>query len=301
MISRNPSAPSEFVAFGPVQLDVVDLERSTAWWRDLVGLPELDARGDSVELGVGEPLVILRERARTPVHGGYSGLYHLAINLPNEVELARVLARLLASGHPIGTTDHLVAKSIYLNDPDGIGLELALETPERVSVFRWQDAQPVIVDVEGRRHGGAEPLDVDQVLASLTDGDILRPLPPAARVGHLHLKVSDLGRAYRFYRDALGLLESNFVPAIGYGDLGAGGALSHRIAVNVWQGIGVPPRPADMAGMARFTLRFTSRERLEDALDRLGVIEDAGGYTAVRDPDGNTLELTASTAVVSVN
>jgi len=63
-------------------------------------------------------------------------LYHLAIYPPNEPELARVLARLQQSGHRFGTTDHAVAKSLYVNNPDGIGLEIAIETPERVRTVR---------------------------------------------------------------------------------------------------------------------------------------------------------------------
>ena len=120
---------TDFITFGPVHLDVVDVERSLAFWRDLVGLRRL-GDGDEAQLGVdGEPLLVLHEGAATPVRRGHTGLYHLAIHLPTEREYARVLARLIASGHPIAPTDHVMSKAVYLDDPDGIGLELTLETP----------------------------------------------------------------------------------------------------------------------------------------------------------------------------
>ena len=296
MLSGVGSTPAEteFVTFGPVHLDVVSLDDSLGFWRDLVGLQVVVDGSDAVELGVdGRPLVVLRAGAISPVRRGYAGLFHLAINLPDEPAFAHVLARLLASGHPIGTTDHIVAKSIYVGDPDGIGLELALETPERVKVFHWTDAEPVIIDADGRRRAGAEPLDVEQVLAAQPDADLSQPLASETKVGHVHLQVSDLGRAYAFYRDRLGFPQSNYVRAIGYGDLGAGGRLTHRVAVNVWQGAGVPPRPRGMAGMSRFTIRFDSPERLHDVLARLDGIEQQADSLLAHDPDGNTMALSA--------
>ena len=321
--SPQPSAQTaqrEFVTFGPVQLNVVDRDRSVAWWRDLIGLQLISERDGPAELGIeGTPLVVLRATATSPVRRGCIGLYHLAIYPPNEPELARVLARLQQSGHSFGTTDHAVAKSLYVNDPDGIGLEIAIETPERVKLVRWPETEtePVIIAADGRRRGGVEPLDVDQLLAALPDGDLTRPLPPGTKVGHVNLHVPDLKAAYSFYRDRLGFLQSNYAPLAGFGDLGAGIPLTHRIAVNTWQGIGAPPRPKGMAGMDHFTLRFDSLERLREVLTRLeGVeqlredyvtwdrpgevlrradgVERRGRNDVVRDPAGNRIVLTAA-------
>ena len=75
---------------------------------------------------------MLRPTATFPVDRGYSGLYHLAINLPDEPAFAQLLPRLLETGAHPSKTDHVVAKSIYLADSDGIGLELTLELVERV-------------------------------------------------------------------------------------------------------------------------------------------------------------------------
>ncbi len=106
------STPTELATFGPVHLDVVDRERSLRFWRDLVGLQML-GDGEAVELGAGgDAVVVLHPVASRPVLRGYSGLYHLAIHLPDEPEFARVLARLMKRRYPIAPTDHVMSKAI---------------------------------------------------------------------------------------------------------------------------------------------------------------------------------------------
>jgi catechol 2,3-dioxygenase len=298
MRSTAVSSPprTDFLAFGPVHLEIVDKDRSVIWWRDVVGLELLADHDGLAELGVdGRTLIVLRGTARRPVRPGYSGLYHLALNLPDEATFAQTLARLTASGARIGTTDHVVAKSIYLADPDGIGLELTVEMPERVRSIVWPATatHPEIIDAEGRPRQGLEPLDHNQVLAKLPGGLLPETLPNGTKVGHMHLKVSDLEAAYSFYRDRLGLLPNNYVPVIGYGDLGTADFRIHRIALNTWQGAGVPPRPRDMAGLGRFTVQFDSPERLHEALDRLEDVEQSPSGYFIRDSDGNGITLHA--------
>ncbi len=284
----------ELISFGPVHLDIQNLERSVKFWCDLVGLRPIETKDESATLGVeGEPLIVLHRSAMRPVHPGYSGIFHIAINLPSEPELARVLARLRASDQRFGTTDHVIAKSIYVKDPDGIGLEITLETPERVRSFRWDEGAdgPLVIDSEGHRRRGVEPLNAEEILAKLPGDGAKRPLPPGAHVGHLHLQVGDLEASYRFYRDRIGLSPITYAPWAGYGDLGASGHVAHRVALNTWQGVGVPPRPAGVAGMRRFTVRFQSTERLREAIAELRGAEARGAEYLACDPDGNAMAL----------
>ena len=283
---------SEMITFGAVHLDIYNLARSIQFWRDLVGLHPLDATDGVTALGVdGNPLVILHPMATRPIQRGYSGLFHLAINLPSEAELARVIARVRASGHRYGTSDHIVAKSLYLHDPDGIGLEVTFETPERVRSFQWEEGteSPLVIDSEGRRRHGVEPLDVDEVLAKLPDHNIERRVPSGTIIGHLQFQVGNLEASYAFYRDKVGLIPSMYAPWGRYGDLGAGGPVGHRIALNMWHGIGAPPRPSDMAGLHSCTIRFAKEEDLKAAVTRIGNAEQHGDEYMVRDPDGNAL------------
>jgi catechol 2,3-dioxygenase len=288
----NFTTPSELITFGPVHLDISNLERSIMFWRDLVGLHVLEATAGTAALGVDDaPLVVLHASATRPVQRGYSGLYHFAINLPSEPDLARVLARVRASGRRYGASDHMVAKSIYLHDPDGIGLEITFETPDRVQSFRWDKGteSPLVIDAEGRKRSGVEPLDVEEVLAVLPDRDVMLPVPSGTIVGHLQFQVGNLETSYQFYRDKIGLIQSIYAPWARYGDLGAGGRVGHRIALNMWHGIGAPPRASGVAGLRSFTMRFASQERLRDAVARIGNAELYGRDYAVHDPDGNAL------------
>jgi catechol 2,3-dioxygenase len=283
---------SELITFGPVHLDIQDLDRSFRFWCDLIGLHRLETTDGANPLAVdGTPLVVLYRSATRPVQRGYSGLFHLAINLPSEGELARVLARVASSRYPFGASDHMVAKSIYLNDPDGIGLEITFETPERVRSFQWDEGSPgpLVIDAKGRTRRGVEPLDAEEVMAKLPDKDILRPLPSGSKVGHLQFQVANLEASYRFYRDKIGLIQSMYAPWSGYGDLGAGGPVAHRIALNTWQGAGVPRRPSGMAGMRSCTIRFQSEERLNESIARIGNAELRGSEYFAHDPDGNAI------------
>src|SRR6516165_9629102 len=114
-----------------------------------------------------------------------------------------------------------------------------------------------------------------------------KPIDPATRIGHVHLKVSDLERALAFYCGVLGLelqqrygSEAAFVSAGGY---------HHHIGLNIWESKGAPPPPP-----------YTTRATLADALRRLIVAKipldgasDHGVSEALylRDPDENGLEL----------
>jgi catechol 2,3-dioxygenase len=285
----------EYATMGPVHLDVIDAERSLRFWRDLVGLHVVSESSGAVELGVaGNPLLVLRPGARRPAQRGYAGLYHVAIHLPNEPEFARVLARLITARHPISPTDHVMSKAIYLHDPDRIMLELTLETPERVRKFEWDEAsgQPDIVDSEGRRRGGAEALEVQEVLSALEDGDFARPLPPGTKVGHVHLHVGDLREAAHFYREDLGFIENTNIPFFQMADLYAGGRFPHRIALNTWQGIGVGQAPPGTAGMRHFTIKYAERTRLEGIVKSLSGVESRDDGHVAHDPSGNAVLLT---------
>lgn len=294
--TREQPSDTEPTAIGVVELDVVDLDRSVEWWSELVGLRVQSADSHSASLGAnGTPLVVLRSGASISVRSGYAGLYHLAIYLPDEPALAHLLARLIARRERFSATDHLVAKSLYVMDPDGIGLELTIETPERVRSVSWPESErtPKVIDAEGRLRTGLEPLDLEAMLAVVPDADPSAPIAPGTTMGHVHLAVSDLADAYTFYRDRLAFAPINYAPLAGYGDLGRRDSLNHLIAVNTWRTAGAPPHPAGMAGMSRFTVCYASHERLREVAAKLEQVEEDSGVFLSRDPVGNTVALAA--------
>jgi catechol 2,3-dioxygenase len=249
------STASDDLVYGAVHLDVTDPERSLVFWRDLMGLTELGRDDDgAVRLGVPDAeLVVLHPGAVRPVQRGYSALYHLALHLPSEAEFARLLDRIFAARYPVAPSDHITHWASYLDDPDGINVEIAFETIDRVGQIDIVGGRPLIIDSEGRRHDMTEPLGLEEVFSHREDDDLTRPLPEGTRIGHVHLYVGDLEAAQSFYRE-VGFTPHMDAAGIGFADMSLGGTFPHRIAVNVWQGVGAPQAPDGTAGMRHFEL-----------------------------------------------
>src|SRR5437773_2284145 len=125
-----------------------------------------------------------------------------------------------------------------------------------------------------------------------------KPVHPEVRIGHVHLKVADLDRALRFYRDVLG-----FELTQRYGDeaafLSAGG-YHHHIGLNTWESAGGKPAPSGSTGLYHLAIAYPTRAELADALRRVlcaGIplegASDHGVSEAIylRDRDGNGVEL----------
>jgi catechol 2,3-dioxygenase len=136
-MERRPIDPR--VGIGHVHLKVADLERSLAFYRDvLIGLNTWESRGG------------------TPPPAGTTGLYHVAILYPTRSALADALRRLVAAGIPLtGAADHGVSEALYLDDPDGNGVELYWDRP--------RDAWPR--DPTGGIAMYTRQLDLDHLLA----------------------------------------------------------------------------------------------------------------------------------------
>lgn len=295
-LSDGEAPVTDAITYGAVHLDVVDVDRSLHLWRDRVGLTELGRSADDVTLGAGgRTLVVLHGGAVRPQLRGHAGLYHVALHLPSESELARAIARLAEAGVPQAPTDHVFSKATYLSDPDGIGIELTLETPERVASFEIGPGVIALRDRDGRRRSPTEPLDVREVLSHLDGSELQQPLPDGTTVGHVHLHVPDLDRSRRFYRDVVGFADHMVMDEIGMADLSAGGRFPHRLALNVWHGSGATQPPPGTAGLRHFELVVRDRAALVGVRGRLeasGIAHDLDGdRVTTRDPAGNALRI----------
>jgi catechol 2,3-dioxygenase len=149
-------------AIGHVHLKVSDLDRSEAFYRDVLGF-ELQQRldGSASFLSAGGyhhhiGLNIWQSRGGSPPPSGTTGLFHLAVLYPTRGDLARAVRRLLEMGVPIdGASDHGVSEAVYLRDPDGNGIELYRDRP--------RDEWPH--DPDGGIAMVIEPLDLAGLLA----------------------------------------------------------------------------------------------------------------------------------------
>jgi catechol 2,3-dioxygenase len=124
------------VNIGHVHLKVSDIDRSLAFYRDVLGFDVTQRLGDEAAfLSAGGyhhhlGLNTWESRGGPPSPPGTTGLYHVAIRYPDRRTLGDALVRLRQAGIPItGATDHGVSEAIYLRDPDGNGIELYRDRP----------------------------------------------------------------------------------------------------------------------------------------------------------------------------
>ena len=146
---------------GHVHLKVADLDRSLKFYRDLLGFEVMDRFGDSaVFISAGGyhhhiGLNTWQSKDAPPAPKRAAGLYHIAILYPTRKDLGVALKRLMdANYHLTGAADHGVSEALYLDDPDGNGVELYWDKP--------RDQWPV--DKEGKLHMYSEALDLEELL-----------------------------------------------------------------------------------------------------------------------------------------
>lgn len=122
---------------GHVHLKVADLDRAIAFYSGILGFEVtqrygaqaafLSAGGYHHHIG----LNTWDSLAGTPPPPGHTGLYHSAFLFPDRKALAQVLKRLVQAGYPLtGASDHGVSEALYLDDPDGNGVELYRDRPQ---------------------------------------------------------------------------------------------------------------------------------------------------------------------------
>lgn len=278
------------IELGPVHLTVADLDRSLRFYEEVLGFRSASSQNGTASLSAdgASPLLVLTERPGVwpkPRHS--TGLYHYALLLPSRLDLARSLRRLAEQGHPLqGASDHGVSEALYLDDPDGNGIELYCDRDREAWPHHNEKLQLV-----------TDPLDFDGLLAELeADGRPWQGLPPQTRVGHVHLHVADLAQAEAFYCDLLGFdriarygSQALFVSAGGY---------HHHLGLNTWAGQGAPPPPPDAAGLRHFTLCLPDRaewERMAARLKESGLAwEEQQDGLLVRDPAANGIVIGVS-------
>lgn len=258
---------------GLVELSVSDLGRSLAYWQDAVGLHVLSRDSGTAELGADTPLVRLFEEPGARSAHGFTGLFHVALLVPDRPSLGRFLAHTVRGQIPLtGLSDHVVSEAIYLRDPDYHGIEVYADRPRE----QW----------EGRvdRTMTTIPLDTASLLAEAGEAEFAG-LPDGTKVGHVHLCVRDVDDTVGFYRDKLGMAvtaqagsQAAFLSAGGY---------HHHLAGNTWETLGAEPAPEGTARLLRFTVVVPDETELQRVADRIG-------GTEVRDPSGNTLALAAA-------
>lgn len=164
MDANEPRPIDPATRIGHVHLKVGDLERSIRFYHGVLGFPVTQRFGaQAVFLAAGGyhhhiGLNSWESQNGPPPPRGCTGLYHVAILYPTRASLADALRRLIEAGVPLqGASDHGVSESLYLQDPDGNGLELYCDRP--------REAWPVTPEGELAMH--TRPLDLAALLAQI--------------------------------------------------------------------------------------------------------------------------------------
>ena len=147
---------------GHVHLQVSDLDRSIAFYRDVMGFDLVQRYGaQAAFLSAGGyhhhiGLNTWSSKGGRPAPKGHPGLYHVAFLYPDRKALAAALAQVVAAGVPIeGAADHGVSEAIYFSDPDGNGIEIYRDRPREDWPWVGEDTLDMVND----------PLDLDALLA----------------------------------------------------------------------------------------------------------------------------------------
>lgn len=237
-------------------LNVKDLARQTAFYTQIIGLEIRTQTETEVILGAGgKDLVHLIQTNRKEAVQSSYGLYHMAILLPSREDLADVFKHIAELNYPfIGAADHGYSEALYLEDPEGNGIELYRDKP----VADWD------IREDGRIIGVIEELSAQEIYDM---GRKVEPfvIAPDTRMGHIHLSVKDSQLATTFYQAVLDLSNKFTIPSASWI---ASGDYHHHLAVNEWGGKALAKREKDMPGLAYYVVEVANKEGLVTIAER---------------------------------
>lgn len=274
--------PVTFVSH--VELKVSDLEKSKRFYTEVLGLKIKEQTSDSVSFttnGQDVLLTITQPKNINKKQVQRTGLYHFALLLPKRADLAQVVRHFINLGVRFGGGDHLVSEAIYLNDPDGNGIEIYVDRD--ASVWQWSDGEVAMT---------TDPVDFDDLLKESVE-PIWNGLPKGTVMGHIHLQVNDLEKNKQFYVDGLGFdvvsrygREALFLSDSNY---------HHHIALNTWSGTQIKNAEKIETGIESYAIVFPSEEKRQEivaSLRELGIqVMEEENEVTVFDPSDIKIKL----------
>ncbi|HSA82038.1 MAG TPA: VOC family protein [Geminicoccaceae bacterium] len=269
------------IELGAVGLSVADLARSLDFYRSAIGMEVLERSDGVAALGVGgRRLLALEEWRGAKRDPDAADLFHFALLLPSRAALGRQLQHLLDAEVALtGAADHHVSEAIYLDDPDGHGIELYRDRPRA----DWLK--------DGRIWLTNTRLDHQGILAEgRASSERWAGLDPGTVMGHVHLQTHDLPGAQRFYVERLGFDVIQSDPRVTFMSLAS---YHHHVAVNDWNRKRHPAAPeAGGIGLLWYEIRLPQAADLTALATALPDAQPANGTLTARDPSDIPLRFT---------
>ena len=266
------------MTIGDPVLRIRDIDRVLTFYEKNIGLHVIkryaaqeDYNGDHLIYEIGlksansnQRLLTLHHDPNAKVASQQSaGLFHFAILVPDRKSLASTYLALANKGVDYdGFADHLVSESLYLRDPENNGIEIYRDRPSK----EWPR------DGEGYIMMDTLPLDLDSLIGEINNNNNnnhqeerknnkIEAFPSGARIGHIHLKVTNLERSMKFYHEKLGLDITSDCGSMGAAFLSAGG-YHHHIGMNTWNSLNGESHIHGKTGLENFTITVPDKSTL---------------------------------------
>lgn len=229
------------ITIDSVSLTVNNLALVGDFYERIIGLRKLSSDGESAAYGAnGKAFLHLRQdKAARRWEKREPGLYHTAFLLPDRGDLGAWLKHLGMQGHKLtGRADHAVSEALYLDDPEGNGIEVYVDKPR--SQWPYHDGMIAMTN---------SPIDLTALADAAErawDG-----IPAGSVIGHVHMQVASTADAEDFWTAQMKLDLTCRFPKASF--LSSGG-YHHHVAVNTWQSDGAAPRAARTTGLAEVVL-----------------------------------------------
>ncbi|MBN2268239.1 MAG: VOC family protein [Acholeplasmataceae bacterium] len=237
--------------FTEITLLVRDFNRSLEFYIDILGfsLIKKETHLAVLSANLSDPLITLIEDRNAQPLDFTLGLYHYALLLPNRRAFAKMIKELTHKHYPVsGMSDHGVSEAIYLDDPDGNGIEIYWDRPD--NEWPYENNQLTMF---------TKKLNLDGVMSSLEPDEPTNKIDPLTIIGHLHFYVNELDEAKVFYADALG-----FSPMMHYMDSAlfiSSAGYHHHLGLNTWNG-SAPISKERQVGLKSAVLNIPENEYL---------------------------------------
>lgn len=272
------------IRLSTVKLYVADMIKMTDFYTTYIGFNILEQTETRVSLTAdGKEALLVFEKTDLPAENNY-GLYHTAILVPTRDHLGLALRHLLINQIPLtGAADHGYSEAIYLDDPEGNGIEIYRDKP----MSQWD------IREDGSIPGVTEEMDGQSMLDNLTNIPLSYSLPSATVIGHVHLSVKNAAVSSKLYQRVFDLADKFSVSSASWI---ASGDYHHQLAFNQWSGPNLNKREDKRPGLAYLAIEYANKNLYQIAIKKarllgMSVIKTTEKYSLVQDSDGIRIKI----------